>query len=216
MQHDFILLDRSGSMAELWKEALGAVNAYAKKLADDKVDTGITVAVFDTGSDGALDFKVVRDRITPPTFVPLTDADAIPRASTPLNDAVGRIVALAQAGGYDKVAIVIMTDGYENASRELTVQQAKALLDVCRQRNWQVVFLGANFDNTRQGASYGNATHATASASTVNLQASGTLLASKRAAYGATGQSISFSAAEKKNLADDKKPLRLSWDKPAA
>lgn len=41
MQHDFILLDRSGSMESLWVEALGSVNAYVTKLAEDKVDTGV-------------------------------------------------------------------------------------------------------------------------------------------------------------------------------
>ena len=49
-----------------------------------------------------------------------------------MNDATGRIVNLARAGNYDRVAIIIMTDGLENASRELSMAQAKALLDECR------------------------------------------------------------------------------------
>lgn len=59
MQHDFILLDRSGSMSDPagnWAEALSAVNAYVKKLADDKVDTGVTLATFDTDAAGKFDF----------------------------------------------------------------------------------------------------------------------------------------------------------------
>ena len=127
-QHDFILLDRSGSMQALWTEALGAINGYVKKLADDKVDTGVTLAVFD--SDDGLRFDVIRDAVAPSAWHPVTDADAVPRGMTPLNDATAKIVALANAGGYDKVAIIIMTDGMENASRELTVPQAKKLLDV--------------------------------------------------------------------------------------
>ena len=47
MQHDFILLDRSGSMQALWSEALHSVNAYVKKLAEDQIDTGVTLATFD-------------------------------------------------------------------------------------------------------------------------------------------------------------------------
>lgn len=195
MQHDFILLDRSGSMDSLWTEALSSVNAYVKKLADDKVDTGVTLAVFD--EQAGLEFHVIRDRITPPTWKLVSNEDAQPRGMTPLNDAVGKIVALANAGNYDKVAIIIMTDGLENASRELTVAQAKKLLDDCRAKNWQVIFLGANFDNAQQATSYGNASANTIQASGVNLRATMSVTASKRTAYGATGQSISYSDEEK-------------------
>src|ERR1700747_3185361 len=121
MQHDFILLDRSGSMQVLWSEALNSVNAYVKKLVDDGVDTGVTLATFDKDGD-QFKFEIIRDRIIPSTWKPVSSDDATPRGMTPLNDAVGRIVALAKAGinstPYDKLALIIMTDGLENASRE--------------------------------------------------------------------------------------------------
>jgi von Willebrand factor type A domain-containing protein len=196
MQHDFILLDRSGSMASLWTEALGSINGYVKKLAEDKVDTGVTLAVFDSN----LDFEIVRDRIIPSTWRPVSNADATPRGGTPLNDAVGKIVALANAGNYDRVAIIIMTDGHENASKELSVADAKRLLDDCRAKGWQVIFLGANFDNAAQAASYNNASGATVQASAGNLRASTVSLAQKRGFYGATGQSIVFDETEKTQL----------------
>jgi hypothetical protein len=199
MQHDFILLDRSSSMGTLWVEALGSVNAYVKKLAEDNVDTGVTLAVFDNNL-GKLDFQVVRDRIIPSTWRPMSNDDAVPRGSTPLNDAVGRIVALANAGNYDRVAIIIMTDGQENASKELSVADAKQLLDDCRAKGWQVIFLGANFDNAAQAASYNNAAGATVQASAANLRASTVSLAQKRGFYGATGQSIVFDETEKAQL----------------
>lgn len=196
MQHDFILLDRSGSMGgSLWTEALGAVNGYVKKLAEDGVDTGVTLAVFDGTS-----FDVIRDRIIPSTWHPVTNADAEPRGSTPLNDAVGKIVALADKGNYDKVAIIIMTDGHENASRELTVQQAKGLLDKCRAKNWQVIFLGANFDNASQAMSYGNLAAATVSMAPGNMRATMSSLSASRASYGVSGQSMSFTDEEKDRL----------------
>lgn len=201
MQHDFILLDRSGSMMTLWAEALGSVNSYVTKLAEDKVDTGVTLAVFDQDI-GKLDFKIVRDRITPPTWRKVIDSEVSPRGGTPLSDAVGEIVKLAMAGNYEKVAIIIMTDGQENASRELSVTQAKLLLDQCRARDWQVIFLGANFDNARQATDYGTVSANTVSASTANLRATMTATASKRAAYGITGQSMNYSEDEKKAFAE--------------
>lgn len=202
MQHDFILLDRSGSMSRRWAEALSSVNAYVAQLATDKVDTGVTLAVFDTfgapTSAGLLPvaFQIVRDRVIPSTWHPVSDVDARPRGGTPLNDATGKIVALANAGNYDKVAIIIMTDGEENASQELTTAQAKKLLDDCRAKGWQVVFLGANFDNVRQAATYGTDVRNTVVAASGNFVGTMTSTASKRAAYGLTGEAMAFSPEE--------------------
>lgn len=199
MQHDFILLDRSGSMASLWAEALGSINSYVAKLAEDKVDTGVTLAAFDERA-GRLDLQIVRDRIIPSTWRTVKDSEVSPRGGTPLNDAVGEIVARAKAGDYDKVAIIIMTDGNENASKELTVTQAKLLLDQCRARGWQVIFLGANFDNAMQASSYNNDVNATMSAARGTFTAHTHSLASKRAVYGATGQGMNFTDEEKAAL----------------
>ena len=199
MQHDFILLDRSGSMEALWTEALSSVNAYVKKLADDKVDTGVTLATFDT-NNGAFDFTIVRDRIIPSTWHKVTDKDATPRGMTPLNDATGRIVSLAEAGNYDKVAIIIMTDGLENASREMTVADAKAALERCRKKNWQVIFLGANFDNAMQAASYGNVAASTVQAAPGKVLRSMEVAAERRAAYSAVGAAMTYSEEEKRYL----------------
>lgn len=196
MQHDFILLDRSGSMSSLWTEALSSVNAYVAKLAEEKVDTGVTLATFDK-DNGKFKFEVIRDRITPSTWKPVSSNDAIPRGFTPLNDATGQIVGLAKAGNYDKVAIIIMTDGLENASTELTVAQAKDLLEGCRAKGWQVIFLGANFDNAQQATSYGAMAGQTMSSSTANLSASMRGVASQRVNYGQTGQNIHFTDEEK-------------------
>lgn len=204
-QHDFILLDRSQSMTSMWGEALSSVNAYVKKLADDKVDTGITVAVFDGQS-----FDIIRDRIIPNTFQPLTDKDAMPRGMTPLNDSIGKIVNRANAGPpwggqYDKVAIIIMTDGEENASRELNVQQAKDLLQGCRNKGWQVIFLGANFDNVKQATSYGTSSLNQIQTSAVNLVDTMAGTATLRSAYSTHGTAMNYGAEFKSAVKSDKK-----------
>ena len=122
---------------------------------------------------------------------------------TPLNDATGSIVNLAESGNYDKVAIIIMTDGQENASKELSVGQAKALLDRCRAKNWQVIFLGANFDNAVQAASYGNVAASTVRSSKRNLGLSMSLAAAKRGEYDSSGAAMTYSDAEKEALKRD-------------
>jgi hypothetical protein len=188
VQHDFILLDRSGSMESRWDEAVNAVNSYVAKLAEDKVDTGVTLVAFDNGTDGRLDFHVMRDRIIPSTWRKVSRTEVTPRNGTPLNDATARIISLAEAGGYDKLALIIMTDGQENASKEfpgyLGTRQIRAMLDRCREKNWQVIFLGANFDNAEQAASYGNLRGQTMSASAGTMGQHVNSIARKRADYG--------------------------------
>jgi Mg-chelatase subunit ChlD len=203
MQHDFILLDRSGSMQVLWTEALNSVNAYVKKLADDKVDTGVTLATFDKDGE-EFKFEVIRDRIIPSTWKQVSTADATPRGMTPLNDAIGRTVALAKAGingiPYDKLALIVMTDGLENASREYTHAAAKALLDDCRAKNWQVIFLGADFDNAAQAASYGNAVSATLAAAPASMSEAMAETARMRSEYSVRGSAMRFTDEQKRRL----------------
>jgi len=66
---------------------------------------------------------------------------------TPLYDAIGRIVSLAEKDRPEKAVIVIMTDGEENSSTEMTKKSAKAALDRVRAKGWEVVFLGTEFSN---------------------------------------------------------------------
>src|SRR5579872_903499 len=204
MQHDFILLDRSGSMASQWREAINSVNNYVHELAKKEVDTGVTLAVFDTGVDGSgIDFRIIRERIIPRTWHDVGYDEVTPRNGTPLNDATARLIHIAEAGHYDKVAIIIMTDGEENSSREYTGPAIKSKLDACRAKNWQVIFLGANFDPAKQSLHYGIAAGQNFRSTTANLAASTASLATKRATYGVTGQSINYSDDEKAQLGTD-------------
>ena len=144
-----ILLDRSGSMETRWAEALGAVNAYARALADAEV----TLATFD-GVDG-LKFEVIRDRVAPGAWKDVTPSEAGPRGMTPLYDAFARVVALADAAARERTVIVVMTDGAENASREVDRESARSIVERCREKGWQVVFLGADFDAFSQAGGIG-------------------------------------------------------------
>ena len=86
----------------------------------------------------------------PESSIELSRANYVPRASTPLLDAIGHAVAeidkvTLRAG--EKVGLVILTDGLENASKEHTKDSIRKLL-VDRQENkgWLVTFLGADVD----------------------------------------------------------------------
>ena len=145
--HSYILLDRTGSMSPIWVEALSSVNAYAANIAGVAGDVvpEITLAVFDA-QDG-LQFDVLRRSVQPKDWKNVTDDEASPRGMTPLFDAIARLIAMAEADNPEKAVIVIMTDGEENSSREVTKAGVKAALERAEKRGWEVVFLGAEFAN---------------------------------------------------------------------
>lgn len=184
----YILLDRSGSMQSLWVEALSSVNAYAKELANkkdgDAVDSHITLAVFD--EQAGLQFDVLRRKQPALHWEPVTDKDASPRGMTPLLDALIRIIALADADNPQKAVIVVMTDGQENASKEVTHAGVKAALERVKAKGWEVIFLGANFDNISDASSVGVAAGKQMAMSAGTMNMSMERLAKKSRAYGAS------------------------------
>lgn len=204
--HSYVLLDRTGSMESRWSEALSSVNAYADELGSldggPKIDAEITLAAFDS-MDG-LKFDVLRSDIDPAHWKKVTDADATPRGTTPLYDAIGRIVALAEQDRPEKAVLVIMTDGEENASRELTRDGARAALDRARAKGWEVVFLGAEFSDFNDAVGVGQTTSRNMAATKGQLKDSMNRLARKSKDY-ATGAAptVEWNAEDRKAAQED-------------
>lgn len=213
-QHDYILLDRSGSMGVRWNDTVGGVNAYIQALGRNAETSMIkvTVAVFDAPGAHALfgvtpcSFDIIRRGVEACHCNPIGTHEAQPRGGTPLYDAIGKIVALAREDNPDRSAIVIVTDGEENSSREMNIMSANAMLNVCRERGWQVIMLGADFNNVAQAQSLGNAYAQTMSSAAQNMAGALAATASYRNLYGATGQSINFSDEDREAAVKPKAP----------
>ena len=186
-QRDYLVLDRSGSMAAIWDAALTAISVYVRTLNDNKVSTSITFAVFDH------EYQIVRMDVAPANWRGVTPDEAIPRGATALNDAIGSIVAQAKEENPAKATLVFATDGEDNASK-MTTDEARALLDECRARGWDVIFLGVGHDNTELAQSYGADPSQTIAVDKDALMATMQKIAEKRA----SGKAITFSATEKK------------------
>lgn len=193
----YMLLDRTGSMAPIWAETLSSINSYVEKLATDKIDARITLAMFDS-NDGT-QFDVIRRSVDVREWLPVTEREATPRGYTPLYDAIGRLMGLANADGGDRAMIIIVTDGQENASLEVTREGAKTMLDRVRGKGWDVVFLGANFDAFSQAASLGSAAAHTLNIAPAAMQAAmAGPLASRARAYSVGGAPAAFSDEDRK------------------
>lgn len=204
--HSYILLDRTGSMEPMWTEALSSVNAYADGLASldggPRVDADITLAAFDA-QDG-LQFDVLRDGVDAEDWRKVTNREVTPRGMTPLYDAIGRIVSLAEKDHPEKAVIVIMTDGEENSSTEMTKKSAKAALDRVRDKGWEVVFLGAEFSNFDDAEGVGQTASRNMAVSKEQLSDSMNRLAQKSKDYAAgAAPSVEWNAEDRAAAKED-------------
>ena len=95
-----------------------------------------------------------------PTVGPTAET-YVPRASTPLLDAMGRgindldsqLAAMDTTDRPERIVFVVVTDGHENASREFSRADILRMVEQHKARGWQFVFLGADligFDEARR------------------------------------------------------------------
>lgn len=149
------LLDRSGSMREIADDMRGGFDSFIDKEAGQPGTTQVTLAQFDDRYE-----LVYTDR--PIGSVPPLALE--PRGMTALLDAIGRFItdvgaglaALPEDQRPGEVTVLVLTDGYENASREWTAEAVRAL--IAQQETvygWDFVFLGANMDAVQVGTSLG-------------------------------------------------------------
>jgi len=150
-----ILLDRSGSMEECRDSTISAFNEYVNTLRSDAdISARVSLTLFD---DQGID--LVFDRQRPRDMPKLTGDIFVPRGMTPLNDAIAKTAQAIEKADLregENIAFVILTDGLENASREYSRDAVRKLLArLQKEKNWLVIYLGANQDAFAEGAARG-------------------------------------------------------------
>lgn len=157
--HISVILDRSGSMADIRSDVIGGFNEFLKTQQEAPGECTLSLVQFDTQDP----YEVVRDMIPVKDVKPLGE-EYKPRAGTPLYDAVGRGIVdtgeklekIAEGDRPGKVIFVIITDGEENSSREYTkAKVAEMTKHQTEKYGWEFVYLGANQDAMAEGAKFG-------------------------------------------------------------
>jgi hypothetical protein len=160
--------------------------------ADDAVSARVSLTLFD---DQSIDLVFDKERAG--EMPKLTKETFVPRGMTPLNDAIGKTAAKIDKENLlddENVAFVILTDGLENASHEYSAKAVRKLLErVQKEKNWLVIYLGANQDAFAEGATRG-----TVVGSTMNFDVAEAVPALRAAAFGSVryAKSASPRAAE--------------------
>jgi len=150
-----MLLDRSGSMAQIKSDIDGGFDVFIEEQKKLPGVCKVTLIQFDDQYDVVFQESDVND-------VPRLDLQ--PRGMTALLDAIGksinqtgeRLAAMAEEQRPGTVIFGIITDGYENASREYTKDTIKSMIE--KQENvysWRFTFLAANQDAIQEGAKIG-------------------------------------------------------------
>lgn len=141
------ILDKSGSMGTLTDQVLSGFEEYLNTLKKKNVGGKFYLTLFDSESIEkpyqGTDLKDVK---------PLTKDTYRPLGMTPLYDAVVKTVKQMEKEIEDMddntaVSVVIMTDGYENDSREYNEKDMSDLVKkLTKKGNWTFAYMGANQD----------------------------------------------------------------------
>jgi Mg-chelatase subunit ChlD len=187
--HIYFLLDRSGSMESIRSDVIGGFNAFLAEQQQTAGECVMTLAQFDTQSP----LEVLTDALPIARVRPLSAATFVPRAGTPLYDAMGHCIANATIRAElrdandepaEDILFVTFTDGQENSSREYDRQQIFSLVKTREDRGWTFVYLGANQDAYDEGGKVG---YAAGSSQPYLADAEGTAMAFRSVSQAATG-----------------------------
>ena len=144
---NLIIIDESGSMLSIKKQSIDSVNETIQtiRLAQTKYEDQEHYVSLITFND---DVKTVYDCVPVSELKELTSENYHPDCCTALYDAMGLSVnALRKkVAEIDKVLVTVVTDGYENASKEYSGKAIKALVDELKANGWVFAYVGANQD----------------------------------------------------------------------
>jgi len=147
-----IILDKSGSMESIRQAAVDGFNetlAGIKKAQEKYAESQEHFVSLLTFCD--CEKKYVFDKVPVAKARKLTLDDYEPCCCTPLYDAMG--FTLTTMRNHVKkvddavVVVTIITDGYENASKEYTGAAVKKLVEELKGEGWTFTYMGANQDS---------------------------------------------------------------------
>jgi len=147
--HIAVILDRTGSMESIRDDTIGGFNAFLDQQKKEPGLATLTLVQFDDQDP----YEVLHKFKTLSKVPELTRETFVPRATTPLLDAMGRgindleksLADMKEDERPSRVVMVIITDGQENASREFKKDQIEKMIKEKQDKSdWQFVFLSAD------------------------------------------------------------------------
>lgn len=140
------IVDRSGSMASIVDDAIGGLNTFFEEQKKVPGKALVTTILFDH------EYIVYHDGIKLEDVKPFDNKTYVPRGTTALLDAIGRGIATAKERIRDlpktkqpsKIIVAVLTDGFENSSREYNKDKIVKMIKDQRKEKWEFIFLAAD------------------------------------------------------------------------
>jgi len=151
---NLIILDESGSMFSIEREALSGCNETIQSIRSiqsnyEETQTHyVSLITFNASNDQ----HVVFDKAPVMEARELAPSDYNPNDCTPLYDAMGKaltnlkITMPHEDGVTNNVLVTIITDGYENSSTRYDSKKIKSLVEELKNMGWSFSYIGANQD----------------------------------------------------------------------
>lgn len=143
---NLIIVDESGSMCVIEKQALAGMNETLETICKlqqlhPEMEQHVTLMTFDSTHKTLIYDNVLADKAHQ-----LSNKDYCPGGGTPLYDAIGMGISKlnAQTTTEDNVLVTIITDGEENCSEEYNLKMIKTLIDKFKQQKWTFTFIGTD------------------------------------------------------------------------
>ena len=140
-------LDKSGSMSGSEEHTITSFNEYLEEEKKNPFDTCITTILF-SGS-----YSYLYKRVPVAKVKKLTSKEYYVEGCTALYDTLGDSIGYMDHSDTDQVLFIIITDGYENASREYHKDQIKRMIE--DHSNWEFIYIGADIDSYATGGEIG-------------------------------------------------------------
>jgi uncharacterized protein YegL len=150
-----VVMDRSASMASCKDESEKGINKFVEEQRSLEGEANFTLVKFDNQYEKEYDGVNINT---------VSQIELVPRGSTALNDAIGkainetgaRLSSMSEKDRPGLVVFVILTDGFENCSREFTADQIKSMINKQQEvYSWEFTFLGANQDAILSASQFG-------------------------------------------------------------
>lgn len=145
---NLIILDESGSMSCIERQALNGLNETLQTIrrAQDKFpeqEQLVSIVPFESGN-----IRLLRDKVSIKEVNDLRPDEYNPGACTPLFDAIGFGInsIRKQVTDDDSVLVTIITDGEENSSQEYSGKAIATIIDELKKKGWMFTYIGANQD----------------------------------------------------------------------
>lgn len=149
--HNLIVLDKSGSMHSIANLAIGGVNETIGSIkSDNKQNAETTEQFVSLYAFCGCDSRYIMQNVPAEEAKVIGAEDYMPCCNTPLYDSLGKSINdlynLIKDDENATASVTIITDGYENSSKEYDHAAIKSLIERLKGEGWLFAYIGADHD----------------------------------------------------------------------